>query len=262
MVGDAAAARRVQRTGLQSGDEGAPAGAAAAEAARDVFEAHPLRVALRLDGGLEAGRATLTLGLGSFPLVLLPLMLLSPVPPPCAPPRAAPAADPNPTPTQPQPTPASPNLTQVSFSYLAELQMVGVSAAPPAAAKRLATLFQADDGGCFPDERCALRALARRDATDGAAPRLPDLGAMLPARPFKWAQWLAGLGPVRPLTPPTPPPVATLPIPLAAPARSLQLALSRNEHPPACSITGSRCRRPRAAFLPEGHGRAPAGVTS
>ena len=38
--------------------------------------------------------------------------------------------------------------------------MVGVSAAPPAAAKRLATLFQADDGGCFPDERCALRALA------------------------------------------------------------------------------------------------------
>ena len=55
VVGDAAAARRVQRTGLQSGDEGAPA---AAEAARDVFEAHPLRVALRLDSGLEAGRAT------------------------------------------------------------------------------------------------------------------------------------------------------------------------------------------------------------
>jgi hypothetical protein len=93
--------------------------------------------------------------------------------------------------------------------------MVGVSAAPPAAAKRLATLFQADDGGCFPDERCALRALARRDAADGVAPRLPDLGAMLPARPFKWAQWLAGLGPVRgggaggggpPPPPPAPPP--------------------------------------------------------
>ena len=42
MVGDAAAARRVQRTGLHSGDEGAPA---AADAARDVFEAHPLQVA-------------------------------------------------------------------------------------------------------------------------------------------------------------------------------------------------------------------------
>ena len=76
--------------------------------------------------------------------------------------------------------------------------MVGVSATPPAAAERLAALFPADEGDSFPDERCALRALARRDATDGAAPRLPDLGAMLPARPFKWAQWLAGLGPVRP----------------------------------------------------------------
>ena len=124
-----------------------------------------------------------------------------------------------PIPTQPHPTlnppQPSPNLTQVSFSYLAELQMVGVSAAPPAAAKRLATLFQADDGSCFPDERCALRALARRDATDGAAPRLPDLGAMLPARPFKWAQWLAGLGPVRPLAPSLLP-LAALPIPCSA----------------------------------------------
>lgn len=83
--------------------------------------------------------------------------------------------------------------------------MVGVSATPPAAAERLAALFPADEGDSFPDERCALRALARRDATDGAAPRLPDLGAMLPARPFKWAQWLAGLGPVRPLAPPPPP---------------------------------------------------------
>ena len=82
--------------------------------------------------------------------------------------------------------------------------MVGVSATPPAAAERLAALFPADEGDSFPDERCALRALARRDATDGAAPRLPDLGAMLPARPFKWAQWLAGLGPVRPLAPPPP----------------------------------------------------------
>jgi len=60
VVGDAAAARRVQRTGLQPGDEGAPA---AAEASLDAFEAHPLRVALRLDGGLEAGRATRTLAL-------------------------------------------------------------------------------------------------------------------------------------------------------------------------------------------------------
>ena len=42
VVGEAAAARRVQRTGLHSGDEGAPA---AADAARDVFEAHPLQVA-------------------------------------------------------------------------------------------------------------------------------------------------------------------------------------------------------------------------
>ena len=139
-----------------------------------------------------------------------------------------------PIPTQPQPNlnppQPSPNLTQVSFSYLAELQMVGVSAAPPAAAKRLATLFQADDGSCFPDERCALRALARRDATDGAAPRLPDLGAMLPARPFKWAQWLAGLGPVRPLA--TPPPSPRPPYPrLAGHARNLQPAPSRNEHP-------------------------------
>ena len=83
--------------------------------------------------------------------------------------------------------------------------MVGVSATPPAAAERLAALFPADAGDCFPDERCALRALARRDATDGAPPRLPDLGAMLPARPFKWAQWLAGLGPVRPLASPPPP---------------------------------------------------------
>ena len=94
--------------------------------------------------------------------------------------------------------------------------MVGVSAAPPAAAKRLATLFQADDGGCFPDERCALRALARRDAADGVAPRLPDLGAMLPARPFKWAQWLAGLGPVRPpLATPTHPSCWARPQPAA-----------------------------------------------
>ena len=144
--------------------------------------------------------------------------------------------------------------------------MVGVSAAPPAAAKRLATLFQADDGGCFPDERCALRALARRDAADGVAPRLPDLGAMLPARPFKWAQWLAGLGPVRPPPPPPPPPRPApwppLPIPLAGHARSLQPTLSRNEYPPARSIAGGRCGRPRPALLPEGHGRSPAGVTS
>ena len=27
----------------------------------------------------------------------------------------------------------------------------------------------------------------------------PELKALLPAKPFKWAQWLAGLGPARPL---------------------------------------------------------------
>jgi hypothetical protein len=88
------------------------------------------------------------------------------------------------------------NQLEVGFSYHAQLQMVGVSAIPAAAATSIAGLFPSDDGNAFPDERCALRALAALGACDEAAPRLPELKALLPAKPFKWAQWLAGLGPV------------------------------------------------------------------
>lgn len=91
------------------------------------------------------------------------------------------------------------NQLEVGFSYHAQLQMVGVSAIPAAAATSIAGLFPSDDGNAFPDERCALRALAALGACDEAAPRLPELKALLPAKPFKWAQWLAGLGPARPL---------------------------------------------------------------
>tara|TARA_B110001452_G_scaffold264015_1_gene266328 strand:- start:521 stop:1660 length:1140 start_codon:yes stop_codon:yes gene_type:complete len=91
---------------------------------------------------------------------------------------------------------------EVAFSYHAQLQMIGVSAKPAAAAAKLASLFSADDGSGFPDERCALRALSRLD-TASASP--PALTPMLPAKPYKWAQWLAGLGPVVAADAPAPP---------------------------------------------------------
>jgi len=78
----------------------------------------------------------------------------------------------------------------VLFSYHPHLGAIGVTVTPEEHAGSLVLVFD-DAGDELPDEGCLVRALA---AVADDEP-LPKLAAMLPARPFRWAQWLSGIGP-------------------------------------------------------------------
>lgn len=84
----------------------------------------------------------------------------------------------------------------LTFSYFSRLNLIGVTASPPAAAASLRSLLPDDDGSAFPDERALLRALGEKAEKSAPADRADAaLHSLLPAVPYRWAQWLGGIGP-------------------------------------------------------------------